>query len=646
MRKTVLFLSALMVSGSLYAQHKISLNANVQQLKLHDEPDVAAEVVKTKQSKPAKITSGTVIWSEDFGNGFPAAWKRDDKSGICPWVYSTDGSYGYYNGSSGVSAGTAIASTTASNGFLICDPDSANNATYGQPSGSTYAYLESYVITDAIDLSAYPAVVLQFEEFFRYNNGIDLLVSVSSDSINWTDFTAQGPYGNNSTSANPYEVEINISQVAGGHSKVYLKFGWSSRVYYWMIDDIKLVVPEDHDMELTNAFSTFGNYYITNSVDSLAGDAFVSIPKSQLQSLYFRGIATNNGGTDQSNVTLSVDVSSDTQTGIYSNSENEGTVAVANTATIDLASEFTPTATGTYYVSFLLSQDSTDVDPDDNLASFDFEVTDTVYARDRGALYPDSIDNTVQFGTGSFTGTTDGGWKTAVYYPVLNDVTITSVTTFLGKSCKAGTSIQGILMDADFNEIITTDIHDITSSDISKGELTMLFDETDPFAQLVAGDYILGVTDFENQDDVFLAYDNETYYVDGVNFIYIPDNAAWSYFAAESKIQPIVRMNFGLESPAAIKENEMTKSVALEQNMPNPFSASTTIRYKLDAASDDVIIDIYNALGEKVASYNEGSKIAGKYSLQIDAGDFSSGVYHYTLRSGKNTISKKMTISK
>ena len=116
--------------------------------------------------------SGATIWSEDFANGFPSGWTTQDLSGICPWVWSNDGSWGYYNSNSGASAGTAINSTTGSNGFLICDPDSSNHANYGQPSGSTYQYLESYFTTSAIDLSGYPAVVLEFQQYFRFNNSI------------------------------------------------------------------------------------------------------------------------------------------------------------------------------------------------------------------------------------------------------------------------------------------------------------------------------------------------------------------------------------------------------------------------------------------------------------------------------------------
>jgi hypothetical protein len=106
------------------------------------ETQMVSPVTKTTTSSPAS-SFGAPIWSEDFANGFPAGWTVSDTSGICPWTYSLDGSWGYFNGTSGTAAAAAIKSTTAANGFLISDVDSANNKNYGQPSGTTYKYLST-----------------------------------------------------------------------------------------------------------------------------------------------------------------------------------------------------------------------------------------------------------------------------------------------------------------------------------------------------------------------------------------------------------------------------------------------------------------------------------------------------------------------
>lgn len=196
------------------------------------------------------------IWEEDFGGGFPQGWSTSSTNtqggfAICPWSWTLDGTWGYWNGNSGASASNAINSTSSANGFLISDTDSANHYSYGQPSGTTYEYIESFVTTSAIDLSLHPAVSLEFEHLFRYNNlgnpsFTPPTVYVSSDSISWTPFLVNGNISSNTQSPNPkYEI-INITSVAGGQSTVYLRFGWVSRCYYWMIDDIRIIKTPDN----------------------------------------------------------------------------------------------------------------------------------------------------------------------------------------------------------------------------------------------------------------------------------------------------------------------------------------------------------------------------------------------------------------
>ena len=190
-------------------------------------------------------SSVTPIWSEDFSGGFPALWSTSSSNmagafATCPWAWTTDGTWGYYNGNQGTAGSNALTSTTASNGFLICDTDSANHYANGQPSGSTYQYIESLVTTNAIDLSMYPAVSLEFEHLFRYNNlgngsFTPPSVYVSTDSINWTSYLVNSGISNNTQSSNPEVTSINISNVAGNQSTVYIRFGWVARCYLSLI---------------------------------------------------------------------------------------------------------------------------------------------------------------------------------------------------------------------------------------------------------------------------------------------------------------------------------------------------------------------------------------------------------------------------
>ena len=60
----------------------------------------------------------------------------------------------------------------------------------------------------------------------------------------------------------------------------------------------------------------------------------------------------------------------------------------------------------------------------------------------------------------------------------------------------------------------------------------------------------------------------------------------------------------------------------------------------------NVSLDIYNLLGEKVASLANGYMDAGQHSINWDASTFSSGVYMYRLQAGDEVFTRKMSLLK
>ncbi len=91
--------------------------------------------------------------------------------------------------------------------------------------------------------------------------------------------------------------------------------------------------------------------------------------------------------------------------------------------------------------------------------------------------------------------------------------------------------------------------------------------------------------------------------------------------------------------------NGLPTEYALQQNFPNPFNPTTTIRYQLPAAGQ-VTLNVYNALGQKVAELVNRNQQAGYYRVQINAQHFASGVYFYKLVSGKFVQMRKMLLLK
>ena len=91
----------------------------------------------------------------------------------------------------------------------------------------------------------------------------------------------------------------------------------------------------------------------------------------------------------------------------------------------------------------------------------------------------------------------------------------------------------------------------------------------------------------------------------------------------------------------------LPEKVELDQNFPNPFNPTTTIRFALPE-SQQVSLEVYDLLGRRVAQLLRNEvRSAGSHSVNFDAASLSSGVYIYQLRAeGGATITKKLTLIK
>ncbi|MFQ5868818.1 MAG: T9SS type A sorting domain-containing protein, partial [Candidatus Zixiibacteriota bacterium] len=100
-----------------------------------------------------------------------------------------------------------------------------------------------------------------------------------------------------------------------------------------------------------------------------------------------------------------------------------------------------------------------------------------------------------------------------------------------------------------------------------------------------------------------------------------------------------------VEASASEFESSLPASTSLSQCYPNPFNASTVIEYQLPEASD-VKVEVYNLIGEKVATLVDSKQQAGYGSVVWDAFEVSSGVYFYKLTAGDFTETKRMLLVK
>ena len=112
-----------------------------------------------------------------------------------------------------------------------------------------------------------------------------------------------------------------------------------------------------------------------------------------------------------------------------------------------------------------------------------------------------------------------------------------------------------------------------------------------------------------------------------------------------------LRLIVGTDSYASKRSNGVTEtpqSIGLEQNYPNPFSSETRIRYQLSKRTL-VRLEVFNVLGQRVASLVNQSQDAGWYLTDWDGTDetgrpVASGTYFYRFVTDVITDTKSMVI--
>jgi len=97
-------------------------------------------------------------------------------------------------------------------------------------------------------------------------------------------------------------------------------------------------------------------------------------------------------------------------------------------------------------------------------------------------------------------------------------------------------------------------------------------------------------------------------------------------------------------------ESDLPSKFTLDQNFPNPFNPTTTIRYSIPLNksnnSYNVQLKVYDLLGNVVATLVNTSQSAGNYTVNFEANKLSSGVYYYQIKAGSFIQTRKMLLLK
>jgi hypothetical protein len=315
---------------------------------------------------------------------------------------------------------------TAEDGFLLM-PIQAYNMADGIFTGND---VDAYIITESIDCSAAPSVIVNLSHYFRFCCGQILLdMAVSNDQgVHWAvyDMTFGNP-NNSITPPKQRNVKINISDVAAGMSDVRIKFQMTNAEnYYWMIDDLVLTEAYDVDLALQDYWAEMNggfndpvghiNYLplsqigMTSPVSGTIGD------------YHFTGAIQNVGVQDIDDAYLNIQILRNGEEVSSVNSNNTSLWAL-DRDTLSPEGPFLPVDYGDYLVNFDAVANG-ELLPANNQASYGFTVNDTLYLRsDRSA--EDAANS------GGYGGSNQAGDMVGMKYDINKNTEINSLTAYI-----------------------------------------------------------------------------------------------------------------------------------------------------------------------------------------------------------------------
>jgi hypothetical protein len=102
--------------------------------------------------------------------------------------------------------------------------------------------------------------------------------------------------------------------------------------------------------------------------------------------------------------------------------------------------------------------------------------------------------------------------------------------------------------------------------------------------------------------------------------------------------------DFAYTDAAVSSENPGQRfPVSLYQNFPNPVSSATSITFSISNPGH-AVVEVFDVLGQRVATLVEGSLPAGQHETSFVASDLPAGTYFYRLQVGNQVKTRKLTV--
>ncbi|NND70203.1 MAG: T9SS type A sorting domain-containing protein [Rhodothermales bacterium] len=143
------------------------------------------------------------------------------------------------------------------------------------------------------------------------------------------------------------------------------------------------------------------------------------------------------------------------------------------------------------------------------------------------------------------------------------------------------------------------------------------------------------ISAFENAQYSWLQFGSVEYASDSESTWTFENTYPTAFATGLSFVLGPVSTGYDTGDPARVKDFH------IGHNYPNPFTSRTSIEYSVRRAGN-VELKVYDLLGNEVMELVNKEQPVGTYTVEIDTGHLSSGVYLYELRTSGFGESKKM----
>jgi len=588
-----------------------SLGVSAQKQKLAAK-EMNVEVIQQPTVKPTAQQKVTV-WSNDFATA--SQWAISNLTGDNQdWAISTSTStaLGYQTGA-WVDPNNTV---TNENGYALFDSDAV-----GQDGGNQDAF---FTYTGTIDCSAYPNVVLEFNQRVRMWQTTETIFEVSNDNgATW----AQFPVNLDKATSTLYQEnsQVNISSAAGGQANVKIRMRYiGSWDYAWLVDDLKIVEQPAYDLRSLSPFVAG-----TNNL----GLEYGKTPVAHLDASYdIGGSAFNFGSATNTNTVASVNFGA----GLNYN-YSIGTIVTNDTIAYG-ATETPNLSVGVYNGAYTVSSTEEATGSAlfaNNVYNRNFEVTNNVYALDGIGVNPTSAQTTTTLGSNSFN--TPTGTIFANMYHLRGGNTnnvVVSLEIGIANTTNAGTSIQVAMIDtatffadgyqslSDLNgNVAESDFYTVTAADVSAGKITVFFPQ--PVALADDAYYAAVLTEVNAASNIRILNDETVLQPSYASMIHLIGDATYSNGNAFA-----IRMNMG------VLGLDETANVNLSV-YPNPSSDVVTIESNITEGS----IQIIDLTGKVVANQTVNGT-----ATAFNTSALTNGMYTVILTNGSTVETRKFIV--